>query len=371
MADMKLSVNFIPESSAISKLVEQVQSAFGAPIKIKFQADTSSGAKNTNDVLNKIKLSVSASKAAGAAYDANAKSARAETAAINAKTAALRLANAEEAKATKAVRTSTTKERRARQDALDYAYLKRQSQDYFNTYQKNILKNKALAAEWAEYNNTIWKDPLEQRQALQDMMARTREAGAEVETLGQRIKRLFGQHFDTALVMLGIHALRQGLKELWSDVKEVNTVLTQFQIVSRMSSSELQAFAKEAFASAKEISASFTSVVDAATVYKRLGYSTEEALDYSELTTMYSKVADVGVSDAESNITAMVKAFNLSSDELQGALDKMTYVGNNFPISASALGRLFAEKHSNVHRKLAQNGETPFQIRNCVGQSRG
>lgn len=360
MADMKLSVNFIPESSAISSLVSQVQGAFSKGITVKFNADTSGlfgksgGSRDATSILNGYKLSTAASRAVGAVYDANAKSARAEAAAIGAKTAALRLANAEEAKATKVAKQAATSERRTRQDALDYKYLKRQSEDYFKTYEKNILKNKDLTAEWADYNKRVWKDPLEQRTALQEMMSRTREAGAEVETLGQRIKRLFGQHFDTALVMLGINALRQGLKELWTNVKDVNTVLTQFQIVSRMSNSDLNAFANDAFDSAKKISASFTSVVDAATVYKRLGYSTEDSLNFAELTTMYSKVGDVDISDAESNITAMVKAFDLSSADLQGALDKMVFVGNNFPVSAAQLG----EGLQNASSSLAAGGNS-------------
>lgn len=367
MADLKLSVNFVPETNAISSLVSQVQSAFGAGIKVKFQADTSgllgkSGAsKDTSSILNAYKLSNAAMKSVGVQYDTNAKAARAETAAITTKTAALRLQNTEEAKASKLAKQTQSSDRRSRQDALDFKYLKRQSEDYFNTYQKGILKNKDLTAEWAAYNKQTFKDPLEQRQALQDMMARTREAGAEVETLGMRIKRLFGQHFDTALVMLGINALRQGLKELWTDVKEVNTVLTQFQIVSRMSDTDLNAFANSAFSSAKKISASFTSVVDAATVYKRLGYSTEDALKFSELTTMYSKVGDVDISDAESNITAMVKAFDLSSTDLQGALDKMTFVGNNFPISAAQLGRFLPRSTVMCKENWLKTGKLHFR----------
>ena len=213
MADMKLSVNFIPESNAISNLVSQVQSAFGKGITVKFNADTSglsgnSGAKrDTASILN-------AYKVMGAQYDTNAKRLRSETTEINKRNAALRLQNAEEAKASKFAKQTVSSERRARQDALDFKYLKRQSEDYFNTYQKGILKNKQLTAEWADFNKQTFKDPLEKRTALQEMMARTREAGAEVETLGMRIKRLFGQHFDTALVMVGINALRQALQQV-------------------------------------------------------------------------------------------------------------------------------------------------------------
>ena len=132
MADLKLSVNFVPEGDAISKLVSQVQSAFGKEIVVKFKADTSgiasnSGAKrDTASILN-------AYKVMGARYDTKAKRLRSETTEINKRNAALRLQNAEEAKASKVARQSATNERRKRQDELDFKYLKRQSEDYFKT----------------------------------------------------------------------------------------------------------------------------------------------------------------------------------------------------------------------------------------------
>ena len=71
-------------------------------------------------------------------------------------------------------------------------------------------------------------------------------------------------------------------------------------------------------------------MIDAATVYNRLGFSDTESLKYAELTTMYSKVGDVDISDAESNITALIKAYNVGVDQLELALDKMVYVGKQY-----------------------------------------
>lgn len=215
---------------------------------------------------------------------------------------------------------------------------------YMDRYAKNLERYPALLRKMQGIVSGFYDGQYTGRRGAlaQDIAAvRTEalQAGVEVETLGQKMGKLFGEHWNTAVVMLGINALRRVSKELINNVKEIDSALTQFQIVSRASDSELSSFADSSLKSAAKISASFTDVVDAATVYKRLGFSTDDSLKYAELTTMYGRIGDVEIGDAEEAITAIVKAFNLDAAGLQTALDQMVTVGNNFPISAAQLGR--------------------------------
>jgi len=129
------------------------------------------------------------------------------------------------------------------------------------------------------------------------------------------------------------------LRQLWQDIKEVNDALVQTQIVTGLSGDALEAYIDKAYAAADRSKDKVTNILSESTAYGRLGYDSELSVQLAQLTSMYSKLGDVDTSDATDAITALMKAFDLkNADDIELALDKMIYVGNNFPISAAGLG---------------------------------
>lgn len=172
------------------------------------------------------------------------------------------------------------------------------------------------------------------------LRAEIEATGVKADTLGVRLKKALSHLVGSAIRYSAISNLRLAMRELATGVIELDAKLTDLQIVSGASSREMEEFADRAVASAKKIASSVTDVVDAATVFRRLGFSVDDSLNFAELTTMYSKVGGVEIADAESAITTIIKTFNLAPDQLQGALDKMVAIGNNFAVSSGELGRL-------------------------------
>ena len=213
----------------------------------------------------------------------------------------------------------------------------------YEKYSSAIQKNTTLNQKWQDFLNKsasggYKNDWRKMENDLAGLNRETREASANTQTFAAKIKGLFSQHFATATALVGVHLIQQALRQMYQNVLELDTALTQFKIVTQDTDAEIKKFGNDAANVAKQIGSSISDVVNAATVFARLGYNTQESLDLSKYTTIYSKVAAVDMSAAESNITAMAKAFDISTDQLESALDKMTYVGNNFPISASELG---------------------------------
>ena len=354
MADLKLTCNFVPETGSVDKLVSSVQGAFGKEVTVKFKADTS-GLSSVNDLLKnsaiqttglsgaKRQLSletahaIAQSKVEGQQYDATAKRFRSETAEINRNNAAKRTSNMEQKAAEQAARKSAAADRKAIQNSLDFKYLKRQSEDYFNTYQRGILKNKELTAAWADYNKQQFKDPIEQRQALQDMMARTREAGAEVETLGMRIKRLFGQHFDTALVMVGINALRQALQQVYQNVVQLDKAVVNLQIATGGSRSEMQSLLSDYSKLGQEVGATTLEVADSADSWLRQGKTAEETNILIRDSLMLSKLGAIDSAEATKALTSAMKGYKVEAKDATGIIDKLTAVDL---VSATSSGSL-------------------------------
>lgn len=212
-----------------------------------------------------------------------------------------------------------------------FANATKSAEQFYSKYKDLISANDEFSQKWSallqKLNSGGFNSAPEAFAAISKLQTETIQAGLTMETFGQRLKRLFGDRLVGIITAFGAHALRRSIREIYNNVVQLDDALTEFSIVSGKAGRDLDDFADRAFEAAKRIRAGVTDVIDAATVYNRLGFSDSDSLKYAELTTMYSKVGDVDISDAESNITALIKAYNVGADQLELALDKMVYVG--------------------------------------------
>lgn len=243
-------------------------------------------------------------------------------------------------------------------DAKGFADATSSAERFYARYKQLIQANDEFSKKWddllAKVRGSEFKTPTEAKAAVQALIAETERAGVTVESFGQKLKRVFGSNFVAAIAAIASNELRKALREIYNNVVDLDSALTEFSIVSGKTGSDLSKFADQAFEASKRIRAGVTDIIDAATVYSRLGFTDQESLKYAELTTMFSKVGDVEIADAESNITALIKAYDVGADQLEDALDKIVYVGNNFAISSSEIG----EGLNNAAASLSANGNT-------------
>ena len=150
----------------------------------------------------------------------------------------------------------------------------------------------------------------------------------------------------TAVIRLG--------RQMITNVKEIDTALTQFRIVTQASSEDITKFGTNVAQTAKKIGASITDLVDSATTYARLGYSLDESSVLAQYTSMLQAVGAIDTSDAQDAITAITKAYNIDVNQIESIMDKLVKVGNNFPISVSQI----AEGLNNASSALAAAGNT-------------
>ena len=243
---------------------------------------------------------------------------------------------------------------------LQYNNILDQAKDYYERYSSSIQKNAQLNAKWQEYLNNMQNAPdtygsqTGARSAMSDLTRQTSEAGAQVETLRDKLGRLFGIHVSTMLTMLGIHALMQSVTQVYQNVLELNDSMTQLQIVTKNTSEQMSEYFESASKSAEKLGVSISDLTTSATTFARLGYSTEQSSALSEYTAMLTKVGDVDTETATNAITSIAKAFNLNVSDISGAMDEMVEIGNNFPISVSQI----AEGVTNAGSMLATAGNS-------------
>jgi TP901 family phage tail tape measure protein len=164
------------------------------------------------------------------------------------------------------------------------------------------------------------------------------EAGQDVENFWQKANRVLGIRAGQMAITVGFQLASQAIKAMVSDVINLDNEMTQLKIITNDTDESYRRFANTAADMSQETGATITSLMNAAEVYARLGYSLNESLDLSKFTNIYSKVANVDIKDAEDDVTSITQAFNISTDKVESMLDKMTLVGNRFPISGAQLG---------------------------------
>lgn len=179
-------------------------------------------------------------------------------------------------------------------------------------------------------------------------------AGENVKTLSARIGTLaqkFSAWFSiTHVIMLGVRSVRR----MVTATIELDDAMTQLKIVTRDTSQAYDEYLGKITETATKIGATVPDLIDSTTTFARLGYSLEESSALAEFTAMLQNVGDIDVSDAQDAITAIVKAFGISIDEIESVMDKMVITGNNFPISVSQI----AEGMNNASSALAAAGNT-------------
>ena len=178
--------------------------------------------------------------------------------------------------------------------------------------------------------------------------------GENMRTLSARLGSL-AQKFSAWLsvsqvIMLGVRSVRR----MVSATIELDDAMAQLKIVTRDTSKAYEEYLGKISQIATKIGSAVPDLVDSTTTFARLGYSLEESSALAEFTAMLQNVGDIDVSDAQDAITAIVKAFGISVDEIESIMDKLVITGNNFPISVSQI----AEGMNNASSALAAAGNT-------------
>ncbi len=176
----------------------------------------------------------------------------------------------------------------------------------------------------------------------------------ETDTLGNKIKEAFSSRVIQRIAQMLLLTLLRALRQVYDNVKKIDAAMTELRIITGVTSREMDAAAKSIAKSAKEIGASVVDLTKSTSIYARLGFGLKDAQILAKETTMYANISGVNVNEATTNITGILKAYNIGADGLEQVLDQMIWVGNNFAISQAEIG----EAMNNAASALASNGNT-------------
>lgn len=178
------------------------------------------------------------------------------------------------------------------------------------------------------------------QQEFLDIATNARLAGGEVETLGQKFKRVFDEKFGYGvLATLALYA-RQGIIQVYNNVVNLDTAMTELKKVTDETDATYNKFLDKAAERAQKLGATMSDVVSSTADFSRLGYSLDEATELADAAIVYKNVGDgIGdISEASESIISTMKAFGIEAKDAMTIVDRYNEVGNKFSISSKGVG---------------------------------
>lgn len=177
-------------------------------------------------------------------------------------------------------------------------------------------------------------------QAVENFKNACYKAGLETETLSQKLSRLFKEHFQTAIAMAGVAMVKQGLREVYNNVLELDTAVTELKKVSKMTGDEMNEYLDRTATNARELGANISDLVNSTADWKRLGYTDKDSEELARVSALMANVGDQidNATTASSYLISTMQGFGLVADDAEHLLDCMNQIANTEPVSMNDLG---------------------------------
>lgn len=214
-------------------------------------------------------------------------------------------------------------------------------QNFLEPYKEMVDKGLVTNENGQEIANKITSDWSEVKRAIQ-------EAGYETDTFGEKMKKLFEVNIKSQLANQIINGVQQGLRQVYQNVVDIDSAMTELKKVTDESSSTYDKFLSEAGDRAKTVGSTVSDIINATADYSRLGYNLEDAKTLADVSAIYYNVGDDldSFSTATDNIVGTMKAFNMQADEAIDLVDKLDNVSNNYAVSSGDLGDILQRSAS-------------------------
>lgn len=175
---------------------------------------------------------------------------------------------------------------------------------------------------------------------LSSLEVEASRCGATTETLGQKLSRLFKEHFQTAIAMAGVAMVKQGLREVYDNVLELDTAVTELKKVSKMTGDEMNEYLDRTATNARELGANISDLVSSTADWKRLGYTDKDSEELARVSALMANVGDQidNATTASSYLISTMQGFGLVADDAEHLLDCMNQIANTEPVSMNDLG---------------------------------
>ena len=128
-------------------------------------------------------------------------------------------------------------------------------------------------------------------------------------------------------------------REIVTNIKEVDTALTELRKVSDATEQRLTTNFNNSADTAKELGATISDVISATADWSRMGYNIDQSEELARVSTLYKNVGDgIDIETANNSLISTLQGFQLDASEAESIIDKFNEVANNYAIDSAGIG---------------------------------
>ncbi len=170
-----------------------------------------------------------------------------------------------------------------------------------------------------------------------------RAAGGEAETLGQKIKRVFGEKLGYGIIASAAMMARRAVREVYTNVVELDKAVVDLQIATGKNREETKELVDTYSDLGRELGATTKEVANAADTWLRQGYNIEDTNELIKQSTMLSKLGQMESAEASTALTSSLKGYQLAASDAASVVDKLTAVDMEAAASAGDIATAMSE----------------------------
>lgn len=124
-------------------------------------------------------------------------------------------------------------------------------------------------------------------------------------------------------------------------VKEMDSAVTEFRKISELSGASLNNYINDLYEAGKQTGRTTSAMIEAATMFRKSGFTDTEAKNLATMATMYQNISDVQVSagDAAATIVSQLQAYGREALEPIHILDAYNKVAADFAIGTNDISK--------------------------------
>ena len=210
--------------------------------------------------------------------------------------------------------------------------------------QNTKMSKEAKDAIRAYYNELRSGNP---SQPIDEILVKVNQLVQKERELG-RVGKSFGEIFKEKVIyggaaqlagMVGFYDVINVGREIVTNIKEVDTALTELRKVSDATEQRLTTNFKNSADTAKELGATVSDVISATADWSRMGYNIDQAEELARVSTLYKNVGDgIDIETANNSLISTLQGFQLDASQAESVIDKFNEVANNYAIDSAGIG---------------------------------
>lgn len=266
--------------------------------------------------------------------------------------------NAAEAGEKEDMRWAKTKENltdnvKANEDAM--ARAKQKASEYLekikslNQSNENVIKGKSIAQQLIGETDPAKIQQLSKQLDVVKQSSQGARAGILSFTEGMKSSMARTLQYSLSLGLLygALNQLKQGVQY----IKDLNKEMTNIQIVTGMTSKDVNSLSSEYNSLAKEMGVTTIEISKSSVEWFRQGKTVQQTSELIKSSMMLSKLGNIESAQSTEYLTSMINGFNLKAEDSVGIIDKLIVLDNAFATSSSEIAS--AMQRSSLSAKQA------------------